>query len=166
MRFTRSAAALLLGAVFFSAHADVLTGKIVGVADGDTVTLLVRGREQVRVRVAGIDAPEKRQAFGQRSKEALSDCAFGRIAQVERGKTDRYGRVVGKVTVGRVDCGLRQIQSGLAWHYKAYEQEQSRTDRVIYAEAEVQARASRRAIWSQHAPEAPWTFRRESHARY
>lgn len=140
------------------AHADVLEGKVVGVTDGDTVTVLVDRRE-VKVRVAGIDAPEKRQAFGQRSKEHLSACAFGKAVSVQWNKTDRYGRTIGKVTADGVDCGLRQIQDGMAWHYKAYAKEQSQTDRAAYAEAEVQAIARKVGLWSDPHPTPPWEFR-------
>lgn len=149
------------------AHADVLEGKVVGVTDGDTVTVLVDRRE-VKVRVAGIDAPEKKQPFGQRSKEHLSDCAFGKSVAVEWSKTDRYGRTIGKVLADGVDCGLRQIQDGMAWHYKAYAKEQSATDRVTYAEAESQAMSRKAGLWSDPHPVPPWEFRhpKESNAEH
>lgn len=113
-----SFATVLLTCVWH-AHADVLEGNVVGISDGDTLTVLV-DRHQVKVRVAGIDAPEKKQPYGQRSKEHLSDCSFGKSVTVEWSKTDRYGRTIGKVTSNGVDCGLRQVQDGLAWFYKAY----------------------------------------------
>lgn len=140
------------------AHADVLEGKVVGVTDGDTVTVLVDRRE-IKVRVAGIDAPEKKQAFGQRSKEHLSDCAFGKAVSVQWNKSDRYGRTIGKVTAGGVDCGLRQIQDGLAWHYKAYAKEQSAIDRAAYSEGESQAVSRKAGLWIQPNPTPPWEFR-------
>lgn len=125
------------------ARADTLSGKVVAVLDGDTVTVL-HERQQTRVRVAGIDAPEKRQAFGQRSKQAMADCAFGKEVEVEWSKADRFGRTIGKVMAGGVDCGLRQIELGLAWHYKAYAKEQSRSDREGYAAAEDKAKVAGR----------------------
>lgn len=85
------------------AHADV-TGRVVAVQDGDTLTVRDRDRRQHRIRLAGIDAPEKNQAFGHRSKEGLSDCAYSREVTVKGSKVDRYGRVVGKVTREGVDC--------------------------------------------------------------
>lgn len=157
----RSAAICLSAALltcFGHAHADVLEGKVVGVMDGDTITVLVDRRE-VKVRVAGIDAPEKMQAFGQRSKEHLSACSFGKAVSVQWNKTDRYGRTIGKVIVDGVDCGLRQVQDGLAWHYKAYAKEQSATDRVTYAEAESQAVTHKSGLWSDPKPTPPWEFR-------
>ena len=140
------------------AHADVLEGKVVGIADGDTITVLVNRRE-VKVRVAGIDAPEKKQAFGQRSKEHLSECAFGKAVAVEWSNTDRYGRTIGIVIADGVDCGLRQIKDGMAWHYKAYAKAQAATDRTTYAEAESQAIARKSGIWSAPHPIPPWEFR-------
>jgi len=155
-------AAISLAAALLSclglAHAKVLEGKVVGITDGDTITVLVDRRE-VKVRVAGIDAPEKKQAFGQRSKEHLSDCAFGKSVSVEWNKTDRYGRTIGKVIVDGVDCGLRQVELGMAWHYKAYAKEQSSTDRVAYAEAETKATDRKIGLWSDSHPMPPWEFR-------
>lgn len=141
-----------------TAHADLLEGKVVGVTDGDTITVLV-DRHEVKVRVAGIDAPEKKQPFGQRSKEHLSNCAFGKSVAVEWSKTDRYGRTIGKVTVDGVDCGLRQVQDGMAWHYKAYAREQTLVDRAAYADAEAQAVAHKAGLWSDSHPMPPWEFR-------
>ena len=140
------------------AQAATLEGKVVGILDGDTITVLV-DRGEVKVRVAGIDAPEKKQPFGQRSKQHLSDCAFGKSVAVEWSKTDRYGRTIGKITADGVDCGLRQIQDGLAWHYKAYAKEQSATDRAAYSEAESKAATRKAGLWSDPHPTPPWEFR-------
>ena len=107
-----------------AAKVETMISKLVGITVGDTVTVLVNGHDQIHMRIMGIDAPEKKQAFGQRSKQAMSDCAFGKQTQVEWSKKNRYGRTVGKVSVDDVDCGLRQIELGLAWHYKAYKREQ------------------------------------------
>lgn len=140
------------------AFADTLNGKVVAILDGDTITVL-RDREQTRVRIAGIDAPEKKQAFGQRSKQAMSDCAFGKEVAVEWKKLDRYGRTIGKVIADGVDCGLRQVELGMAWHYKVYAKEQSRGDREAYAAAEDQAKADRRGLWADPDPVPPWEYR-------
>ncbi len=145
------------------ADADTLVGKTVGVSDGDTITVLVDRRE-VKIRVAGIDAPEKKQAFGQRSKESLSECAFGESVSVDWHKKDRYGRTVGKVTVDGVDCGLRQVELGLAWHYLAYAKEQTPNERETYGQAEESAKVDRRGLWSAPRPVPPWEFRHGSQA--
>ncbi len=117
---------ILVGAPLASpAVADTLLGKVViGISDGDTVRVLTTERRQVKIRIAGIDAPEKNQAFGQASKKGKSDCAFGKPVEIEWHKLDRYGRTIGKIQASGIDCGLRQIELGLAWHYKAYEREQ------------------------------------------
>lgn len=150
------AAALL--ASLGTAHADVLEGNVMGISDGDTITVLVDRRE-VKVRVSGIDAPEKKQPFGQRSKENMSECAFGKAVAIEWRKTDRYGRTIGKVIADGVDCGLRQIELGMAWHYKAYAKEQSATDRSSYANAESIAASQKSGLWSDPHPTPPWEFR-------
>lgn len=153
-------AVLLLSAVSGFASADMLTGRIVGIVDGDTVDLLIDGRENVRVRVAGIDAPERSQAFGQRSKQRMSEIVFGKAVQVESTKRDRYGRVIGKVMVNGRDAGLSLIDSGLAWHYKKYQREQSAADREIYSLAEDKARSSKVGLWRDSDPTPPWEWRK------
>jgi len=153
------ASAVCLGLIAPAAVAHTLRGKVVAVADGDTITILSK-RKPVKVRLSGIDAPEKRQAFGQRAKQGLSDCAFGRQADVQWKKADRYGRVIGKVTAEGVDCGKRQIQKGLAWHYTAYAKEQALADRATYQVAERQARSRSVGLWSERHPTAPWDFRK------
>jgi endonuclease YncB( thermonuclease family) len=145
--------------IAFSANAETLTGLAVGVADGDTITVLDGQKQQHKIRVAGIDAPEKKQAFGARSKQGLSDLVYGKSVAVEWEKRDRYGRIVGKVMVDKLDAGLAQITSGLAWHYKQYEKEQSAEDRERYAYAEVKARAQRAGLWQDRHPVPPWEYR-------
>ena len=128
--------------------------RVVGIADGDTLTVLTAQRQQHRVRLSGIDAPERRQAFGQVSKQHLSDLAYDKMVSVVFHKRDRYKRILGKVLVNGADAGLNQIQSGLAWHYKKYEREQSPEDRVAYARAEEKSRAKRRGLWRDPRPVA------------
>ena len=142
------------------AWADQLTGRVVGIADGDTLTVLTAQRQQHRVRLSGIDAPEKRQAFGQVSKQHLSDLAYNKTVSVVFHKRNRYQRILGKVLVNGADTGLNQIQSGLAWHYKRYELEQSAEDRLAYATAEEKTRVERRGLWRDRHPVPPWNFRR------
>ena len=132
---------------------------MVGVTDGDTLTLLDSARTRYKVRLAGIDAPEMDQPFGQRSKRELSRIAFGTDVVVVTTKRDRYGRVVGKVIVNGTDVGLRQIEQGLAWHYKEYMREQAKADRDVYAAAEERARGSGIGLWADNAPTPPWEWR-------
>lgn len=141
------------------ASAETYQGRIVGVADGDTITVLDGDNTQHKVRLSGIDAPEKAQAFGQRSKQSLSDLVYGRAVAVESSKRDRYGREVGKVLADGLDVNLEQVKRGLAWHYKAYAREQLPADRITYSEAEQGARDARIGLWQDAGPVAPWDFR-------
>ena len=114
---------------------------------------------QHKVRLTGIDAPEKKQPFGNRSKQSLSDMVFNKTVIVETHKRDRYGRELGKVLIGGMDVNLEQIQRGMAWHYKAYQRDQSADDRQIYANAENAAKAINRGLWSESKPTPPWQWR-------
>lgn len=142
-----------------TASAEQLIGKVVRVADGDTITMLDAGNRQHRIRLAGIDAPEKGQAFGQVAKKHLSDLVFGKTVQVEARTTDRYGRTVGRVLVGARDACLEQIRAGLAWHFKRFERDQPAGERAAYAEAEVEARNAGRGLWRDRNPMPPWDWR-------
>jgi endonuclease YncB( thermonuclease family) len=135
-------------------------GRVVAIADGDTLTILTTDQGQHRVRLAGIDTPERRQPFGQVAKDHLSSLVDGQTVTINYYKRDHYGRIVGKVLASGADAGLRQLEAGLAWHYKRYEQEQSDWDRVAYARAEVRARAQKRGLWHDPKPVPPWDFRR------
>ena len=160
---------LLLLTLSIGAHADTITGRVVGVADGDTVTVLDADKVQHKIRLAGIDAPEKAQAFGNRSKQNLSDLVFGKDVRVDWDKRDRYGRIVGKVMVQPSDCltcpmtldtGLAQLSVGLAWWYRAYAKEQSPQDRGAYELSEQEAKAKRVGLWRDPEPVPPWDFRK------
>lgn len=139
---------------------DSFSGRVVGVSDGDTVTVLVRGHDQYRIRIEGIDAPEKKQAFGQKAKAMMSALVFGKDVAVEWSKKDRYGRTLGVVLVNGQDAGLELLRAGLAWHYKQYQREQSPEDRERYSEAEESARAARIGLWAESEPVPPWEWRR------
>ena len=143
-----------------SASAAALTGRIVSIVDGDTVTLLDANLQQHKIRLSGIDAPEKRQPFGNRSRLHLGVLVFGRQVTADCPKTDRYKRAVCRIDVDGVDANLAQVEAGMAWHYKAYERDQRLNDRSRYARAENAARDARRGLWADRAPVAPWDFRR------
>ena len=140
--------------------AETLHGHVIHVADGDTITVLNAQHQQLRVRIGGIDAPERRQAFSKQSHENLSRLVRRQITTVEWYKKDRYGRLVGTVYVKGVDVGLEQVRAGLAWHYKRYENEQAPQERASYAEAETKARARRIGLWQDKEPVPPWEWRR------
>lgn len=165
--------ATLIALAAWSASAETITGRVVGVADGDTVTVLDADRTQHKIRVAGIDAPEKKQAFGQRSKASMSDLVFGKDVVVMSSKRDRYGRLVGKVLVAdpsctartcpkTLDAGLAQITTGMAWWYRQYAREQSAEDAGAYEFAEQEARGRHAGLWRDADPIAPWDWRRSS----
>lgn len=145
--------------------AQRLVGEVVGVSDGDTVTVLDTSKAQYKIRLAGIDAPEKSQPFGNRSRQNLATLVFRKQVLVEWSKYDRYGRIVGKVFVNGRDASLEQVASGLAWHYKAYQREQSREDQAVYAAAEEAARRKRLGLWRDPTPTPPWDFRRSKTVR-
>ena len=98
--------------------ADQLQGKVIKVTDGDTVNVLTSYNQTHKIRLSGIDAPEKSQAFGNKSKIALADEIYGKTVTVEFNKHDKYQRIVGKVIFNGKDVNLNQIKRGLAWHYK------------------------------------------------
>jgi len=142
-----------------------LTGRIVSVADGDTVTLLDSHKRQHRIRLAGIDAPERSQAFGTRSRQALGALAHNRQARAQCDKKDRYGRFVCTVWVDATNVNLSQLHAGMAWHYRAYAKEQPRDERLAYESAEAQAQAARIGLWQDSAPTPPWDFRKSEKVR-
>jgi endonuclease YncB( thermonuclease family) len=129
-----------------------LTGRVVSVADGDTLTVLV-GSRQVRVRLWGIDAPERGQPWSRRSREALAARAMHRDASVATRGTDGYGRTLARVAVDGVDLGEAQLRDGMAWVYRRYSK-----DRAMIA-LEDDARAGRRGLWGTRDPEPPWAWR-------
>lgn len=129
--------------------------KVVGVHDGDTITVLADGNQQIKVRLDAIDAPELGQPFGQASKKALSDLVFGKNVVVISKKKDRYGRTIGHVIVDGRDVNLLMLEQGMAWHYREY------SKNVRLQKAEDDARSDKRGLWSDGSPTAPWDWRKE-----
>lgn len=149
---------LLLLLIVFAAStwaADEYTGKVVGITDGDTLTLLTEQKQQIKVRLGEIDTPESRQPYGTRARQTLSDLAFGKQARVVVQETDRYGRTVGRVYVGAIDVNAEMVKQGAAWVYRQYARDQS-----LYT-LENEAKAAKRGLWG--LPEAertpPWEWR-------
>lgn len=143
------------------ALADSFEGKVVNVSDGDTVKVLRQDKTLEKIRLLGIDAPEKNQDFGQKSKTALNDKVAGQLVKVEYTKRDRYGRLLAKIWNGTEDVNLSQVKNGFAWHYKHYAKDQGPADAAAYAAAEVEARAKTAGLWAGNAPTPPWEFRQE-----
>ena len=160
-----------------SLSAETIQGKVVKVIDGDTVTIVDGNGFKHRVRLAGIDAPEKAgQFYGEESTKNLRWLVYNKGVTAEYSKYDRYGRIVGKVLVGSkgdtfclsiecartLDVGLEQINAGTAWHYKRYQNEQHEEDRKLYSVAERGARKKKIGLWKDKNPTSPWKWRKDS----
>ena len=145
-------AALAVALSFVACAAHAFAGKVIGVSDGDTLTVLDR-QQPVRVRLAGIDAPEIGQPFARRAKSSLSELAYGKVALVDAHERDVYGRVLGRVRVGGVDLNAEQVRRGYAWVFRRF----THDPKLIALEDD--ARAARRGLWAGGAPIPPWTWR-------
>ena len=160
----------LLALVACSAYLSVpdaksagLQGRVVAVADGDTVTVLDAGRQTHKIRLAFIDAPERSQAYGLRAKQALSDKVFQRDVTVTVYDKDQYGREVGRVNLNDQDINLAMVTEGYAWHYRYYAEKQQPAEAFKqYAAAQQQAQQERRGLWQDNNPEPPWDYRRQN----
>ena len=150
------------------AFADV-TGRVVAVTDGDTIKVLDANKVQHKIRLTGIDAPERKQPYGKVSKEYLAKLVAGKEVFVESDKNDRYGRVLGKVWVQPSDCPTcdktldanhAQVIAGMAWWYKYYAKQQSPEDRGRYESAEIEAKARGRGLWADPNPINPYEWRK------
>ena len=158
IKFTLGLLVSLLFALV-DAKAEVLVGTVVGITDGDTITVLAKDNSEHKVRLMGIDAPEKTQDFGDESKKALSNYIYQREVTVDYKKLDKYQRKVGKVILDKQDICLAMIELGMAWHYKDYEKEQSKTDRDLYSQAELKAREAKIGLWQDNKAIEPSAFR-------
>lgn len=138
-----------------SAFAESVTGRVVSVADGDTITVLAAGNKQVKVRFDGIDCPEKSQAFGQVAKQFTSNLVFNKTVSVDIKEQDRYGRSVGVVRIGETNVNMALVTNGLAWWYREYAK-----DNEVLMRAEAKAKRERIGLWADTNPVAPWDFRR------
>jgi endonuclease YncB( thermonuclease family) len=130
------------------------TWRVVGVTDGDSVTCLTPDKQQVKIRLNAIDAPERGQPFANKSKQALSDMVFGKDVEIEDLGTDKYKRTIGRITVGQVDVNHEMVAKGMAWHYVKYDQ--SRELRG----AEESARNAKLGLWADPHATPPWEWRK------
>ena len=127
---------------------------MVGVSDGDTITVLYQGNKQYKIRLQHIDCPETAQDFGGKARKILSEKVFGKVVTVKWEEMDRYKRILGDVYIGKQWVNLVMVQEGMAWHYKYYSKD------ATVAAAESRARAAKVGIWSMPNPTPPWDFRR------
>ncbi len=145
---------LLLLCLLFAAPSWAFEAKVVKIMDGDTLGVLKGGR-MVKVRLHGIDAPEKGQPFGAKSKAFLGERAFGKMVEVDEKDTDRYGRVVAVVRLGGEDLNLDMVRAGLAWHFVRYAPHDDALQK-----AEREAREGRWGLWEATDPIPPWEWRK------
>jgi len=151
--------------------AGTLAGKVSEVSDGASVTVTDKAGMQRKIRLAAIDAPEPRQPYARESRQHLTDMVLGKSVKIEWRKQDRYGRIVGKLTLQAppcatcpktLDAGLAQLEAGLAWWDRATRREQSLSDQGYYEYAEFDARARRIGLWQDPAPMPPWEWRKKN----
>ena len=140
-------------------NAGEFRGKVVGVTDGDTITVLDAEQVQHKIRLQGIDAPERKQAFGTKSKELLTEKIAGHEVLIEWKEKDRYGRILGEVMLERRHINLEMVQEGMAWHYLQYSKSKE------LERAELQARQAGRGLWADKGPVPPWEFRKAEKAK-
>lgn len=152
-----------------------ISGRVVAVTDGDTIKILDERKVEHKVRLTGIDAPERGQPFGRKSRDYLASLVAGKAVRVESSKKDRYGRVLGKVWVQPSDCptcGLTldanhaQVLAGMAWWYRYYAKNQSPEDRGRYESAETEARKRKWGLWADLHPINPYDWRKGERSTY
>lgn len=129
------------------------SGTVVGISDGDTLTVLNADNRQIKIRLVEIDAPESKQAFGTQSKKSLSDICFKKPVIVDDRGSDKYKRTLGRLRCDGVDANAEQVKRGMAWAYKQYLTDQS------IADLEQMAKENSTGLWSDENPMPPWEFR-------
>jgi micrococcal nuclease len=132
----------------------IFLATVIGISNGDTLTVLNKSKQQIKIRLSEIDAPEQHQPFGTRSKQSLSDLCFGKQAEIIPQVIDRYKRTVAKVKCEGVDANAEQVSRGMAWVYNQYVKDQS-----LFILQNV-AKAEKRGLWADPFPTPPWIYRR------
>ena len=157
-----AALVVIVGAILFPQlfYTHEYNGRVVGITDGDTLTLLTGGNKQVKVSLAEIDTPAHAQPYGTRAKQELSDLAYNKEARVLVQDTDKYGRTVGRVYVGQTDVNAEMVKRGAAWVYRNYAK-----DMTLYT-LEDEAKRDNRGLWALPESERipPWEWRHLKHA--
>jgi endonuclease YncB( thermonuclease family) len=132
-----------------------IEGKVVGISDGDTFKILADGNQTIKVRLHGIDAPEKKQDYGNQAQQKLSELIFSKQVQVVKKNEDRYGRLVGVVYVGGLNVNEELLRTGYAWHYHEYDKSEQ------WETLQQQAMKKRSGLWQQRDPTPPWQWRKD-----
>ena len=143
----------LLCSIALSVQAETFNAKVIMVMDGDTVMVL-RGGQKIKVRMANIDAPEKDQTFGKQARDSLQELVGRKQVQIDSQAVDQYGRIVGQISVDGRNVNQEQVKRGMAWEYSHYHSDKT------YIGLQSDAQQSRRGLWSQASPQAPWQWRR------
>jgi endonuclease YncB( thermonuclease family) len=153
--------ALLLLANPLLGQEPVIHARCIGIHDGDTITVLVEGSQQLKIRLGFIDAPELGQAFGQRAKHAMTELVFGKDVELRVYGLDKYGRTLATVFVDGKDVCLEEVRRGYAWVYQRYIGQAPADILASYQQAEIEARAQRCGLWQQQnpVPVPPWEWR-------
>jgi micrococcal nuclease len=157
-RFSNSESALINNILSETTTQDkgrYVMGKVTRIADGDTFTMIFDNGFEVRVRLLGIDSPERRQAFSNRAKQTLSDLIYNKEVKVYYESKDRYGRVLGDIYIDDLNINQEMVRRGMAWHFIRY------SDDETLAALEKEARKNKIGLWVDPNPVAPWEFRRK-----
>ena len=157
MQFKLTVLLLLLST---SLHAQSYSGKVTAVKDGDTIEMLVNGKA-MRIRLFGIDSPEKGQPFAQKARQYTADLCFGKTVKAVQRSRDPYGRVVADVYLpDKRLLNETLVRNGYAWHFKKF----SKSEPLATAERE--AKAAKRGLWTEPSPVAPWNWRKQKGTVY
>lgn len=127
--------------------------KVIGITDGDSITILTKDNIQLKIRLEGIDCPEKKQDFGQQAKQTTTSLCFNKNVRIVSTGKDRYGRVLAFVYVGNICINNELLKQGMAWHYKKYNSD------IELEKIEEEAKTHKVGLWSQPSPIPPWDFR-------
>jgi micrococcal nuclease len=146
---------LVASVLLMLVHFETYYAKVIGIHDGDSITVLNESNLQIKIRLDGIDCPELKQDFGTKARQYTSTLCFNKQVIIKKTGTDRYGRTLALVYVGRLCLNTELVRVGLAWHYKKYNKEE------IYSKFEKHARLNKMGLWSHNNPIPPWEFRRK-----
>ena len=141
----------ILSLIILSTLTFALSGKVVSVHDGDTITVL-QGKQQVKVRLFGIDAPELKQPYGKKSKQFLANLIAGEVVEVEENGKDRYKRTIGTIYLDGKDINAQMVENGYAWAYRKFSKK--------YAPQESRAKYQKLGLWRDEEPVPPWEWRK------
>jgi len=145
-----------------AANKETIYARVVGISDGDTITVLAEGNKRMKIRLQGIDAPERSQAFGMRSRQNLAKLIFGKNVQIKSHGLDKYSRTLGVILIEDQDINEQMVKDGFAWFYRRYEKDLTSDQASRYEQAEIEAKENQRGLWVDTNPTPPWDYRKKS----